>query len=47
MLFHILTCFQSNPSVAQPEQKGEMEDVSGSVADGDQACKIGFHCFLI
>jgi hypothetical protein len=45
MLFHILACLQSNPSVAQPEQKGEMEDVSRSVADGDQACKIVFTVF--
>jgi hypothetical protein len=42
MFFHILACFQSNPSVAEPEQKDEMENVSGSVADDDQACKIFF-----
>jgi hypothetical protein len=45
MFFHILACFQSNPSVAEPEQKDEMENVSGSVADDDQACKIFFLLF--
>ncbi|KAK3158467.1 hypothetical protein QOZ80_2AG0137610 [Eleusine coracana subsp. coracana] len=29
--------YESNPPVAQPKQKDKMEDVPGSVADGDQA----------
>ncbi|KAK3154639.1 hypothetical protein QOZ80_2BG0193240 [Eleusine coracana subsp. coracana] len=29
--------YESNPSIAEPKQKDKMEDIPGSVADGDQA----------
>lgn len=46
-LFKHRSCFQSNPSVAEPEQRGKMDGAPGSAVDIDQACKI-FHsdqCF--
>jgi hypothetical protein len=39
MPLHFLICLQSNPSDAEPKQKGTPEGLPVSTEGGDQACK--------